>query len=83
MGKLEMPLTWALVILVLGYFVVDDCCRVPSLMEAEANNGFSWSTSSDKATVVDWEDYLEKEEIITEDNVINVDSSIARSRQLY
>jgi len=65
MRKLETPLTWALVILVLGYFIAGNCCKVQS--NDQINNGFSWSTVSDKATV-------DTEEIITEDNAINVDS---------
>ena len=67
MSKLEAPLTWALVILVLGYFIVGNCCKVQS--NDQTNNGFSWSTSSDKVTV--------DVEIITEDNAINVDSIMA------
>ena len=66
MGKLETPLTWALVILVLGYFIVGNCCKVQS--NDQTNNGFSWSTSSDKVNV--------EVEMITEDNAINVDSII-------
>ena len=66
MGKLETPLTWALVILVLGYFIVGNCCKVQS--DDQTNNGFSWSSDSDKVTV--------DVEIITEDNAINVDSII-------
>ena len=66
MGKLETPLTWALVILVLGYFIAGNCCKVES--NEEINNGFSWSTASDKVTV--------DVEIITKDIAINVDSII-------
>ena len=64
MGKLETPLTWALVILVLGYFIVGNCCKVQS--DDQTNNGFSWSTTSDKVNV----------EIIADDSAINVDSII-------
>ena len=64
MSKLETPLTWALVILVLGYFIAGNCCKVQT--NDQTNNGFSWSTASDKANV--------EVEIITEDNAINVDS---------
>ncbi|MDC0204759.1 hypothetical protein OAJ65_03070, partial [Flavobacteriales bacterium] len=46
MGKLETPLTWALVILVLGYFIAGNCCKVES--NDQTNNGFSWSTTSDE-----------------------------------
>ena len=66
MGKLETPLTWALVILVLGYFIAGNCCKVQT--NDQTNNGFSWSTASDKANV--------EVEIIAEDNAINVDSII-------
>ena len=66
MGKLETPLTWALVILVLGYFIVGNCCKVQS--DDQTNNGFSWSTASDKVNV--------EVEIITDDSAINVDSII-------
>ena len=66
MGKLETPLTWALVILVLGYFIAGNCCKVQS--DDQTNNGFSWSTASDKVTV--------DVEIITKDIAINVDSII-------
>ena len=66
MGKLETPLTWALVILVLGCFIAGNCCKVQS--DDQTNNGFSWSTSSNKVNV--------EVEIITEDNAINVDSII-------
>ena len=66
MGKLETPLTWALAILVLGYFIAGNCCKVQS--NDQTNNGFSWSTASDKVTV--------DVEIITEDIAINVDSII-------
>ena len=66
MGKLETPLTWALVVLVLGCFIAGNCCKVQS--DDQTNNGFSWSASSDKAN--------EEVEIITEDNTINVDSII-------
>jgi len=66
MGKLETPLTWALVILILGYFIAGNCCKVQS--SDQTNNGFSWSTASDKVTV--------DVEIITEYNEINVDSII-------
>ena len=66
MGKLETPLTWALVILVLGYFIVGNCCKVQS--NDQTNNGFSWSTASDEVTI--------DVEIITEDIAINVDSII-------
>ena len=66
MDKLETPLTWALVILVLGYFIAGNCCKVQT--NDQTNNGFSWSTASDKANV--------EVEIIAEDNAINVDSII-------
>ena len=66
MGKLETPLTWALVILVLGYFIAGNCCKVQT--NDQTNNGFSWSTAIDKVNV--------EVEIITEDNAINVDSII-------
>ena len=36
MGKLETPLTWALVILVLGYFIAGNCCKVQS--DDQTNN---------------------------------------------
>ena len=66
MDKLETPLTWALVILVLGYFIAGNCCKVQT--NDQTNNGFSWSTAIDKVNV--------EVEIITEDNAINVDSII-------
>ena len=66
MGKLETPLTWALVILVLGYLIAGNCCKVES--NNEITDGFSWSTASDEVTV--------DVEVITEDIAINVDSII-------
>lgn len=66
MGKLETPLTWALAILILGYFALNNCCKVES--NDEINNGFSWSTSSEKSDL--------EVEIIAEDKAINVDSII-------
>jgi len=66
MEKLETPLTWALVILILGYFIAGNCCKIEP--NEEINNGFSWSTASDKVTV--------DVEIITKDIAINVDSII-------
>ena len=66
MRELETPLTWALVILALGYFIAGNCCKVES--NNDITNGFSWSTASDEVTV--------DVEIITEDIAINVDSII-------
>ena len=66
MGKLETPLTWALAILILGYFALNNCCKVES--NDEINNGFSWSASSEKSDL--------EVEIIAEDKAINVDSII-------
>ena len=63
MDKLETPLTWALVILILGYFIAGNCCKVQP--NDQANNGFSWSTTNSEVQV----------EIIT-DTDINVDSII-------
>lgn len=64
MGKLETPLTWVLAILILGYFTLNNCCKVES--NNEVNNGFSWSATSNEVTV--------DVEIMTEDKEINVDS---------
>ena len=66
MGKLETPLTWALTILILGYFTLNNCCKVES--NDAINNGFSWSTPSGEVK--------EEVEMITTDNAINVDSII-------
>ena len=66
MGKLETPLTWALAILILGYFALNNCCKVES--NNAINNGFSWSTPSEKVNL--------EVEIITTDKDINVDSII-------
>ena len=38
MGKLETPITWILAILVLGYFIIGNCCKAPS--GDQKNNGF-------------------------------------------
>jgi len=65
MDKLETPLTWALVILILGYFIAGNCCKVQP--NDQANNGFSWSTTNSEVQV--------EVEIIT-DTDINVDSII-------
>jgi len=65
MDKLETPLTWALVILILGYFIVGNCCKVQP--NDQTNNGFSWSTADSEVQV--------EIEIIT-DTDINVDSII-------
>jgi hypothetical protein len=65
MDKLETPLTWALVILILGYFIAGNCCKVQS--NDQTNNGFSWSTTDSEVQV--------EVKIIT-DTDINVDSII-------
>jgi len=46
MEKLETPLTWILAILILGYFSLNNCCKLEP--NDEINNGFSWSTTSDE-----------------------------------
>lgn len=66
MGKLETPLTWGLAILILGYFALNNCCKVES--NDEINNGFSWSSTSNEVTT--------DVEIMTEKKEINVDSII-------
>ena len=65
MGKLETPLTWALAILILGYFALNNCCKIES--NNEINNGFSWSAPSEKVELV---------KSISEEDAINVDSII-------
>ena len=66
MEKLETPLTWILAILILGYFALNNCCKVES--NDEINNGFSWSSTSNEVTA--------DVEIMTEKKEINVDSII-------
>ena len=71
MEKLETPLTWILAILILGSFTLTNCCKTES--NNQINNGFSWSTTSNKANV--------EVEIITEENSTNIDSIIEKALQ--
>ena len=41
MGKLEKPLTWVLIIGILGYLFMGNCCKTNS--ECDSKNSFNWS----------------------------------------
>ena len=64
MEKLETPLTWALAILMLGYFTLTNCCKIES--NDQITNGFSWVTASNEANA--------EIEITNDESAINMDS---------
>ena len=68
MGKLEKPLTWVLIIGILGYLFMGNCCKTNS--ECDSENSFNWSEK-----VQDSE--IEVKVIATDsDTDINIDSMI-------
>jgi len=68
MGKFEKPLTWILIIGILGYLFMGNCCKTNS--ECDSENSFNWSEK-----VQDSE--IEVKIIATDsDTDINIDSMI-------
>ncbi len=68
MGKFEKPLTWILIIGILGYLFMGNCCKTNS--ECDSKNSFNWSEK-----VQDSE--IEVKIIATDsDTDINIDSMI-------
>jgi len=69
MGKFEKPLTWILIIGILGYLFMGNCCKTNS--ECDSKNSFNWSEK-----VQDSE--IEVKIIATDsDTDINIDSMLA------
>jgi len=66
MGKFEKPLTWILIIGILGYLFMGNCCKTNS--ECDSKNSFNWSEKVQDSEI--------EVKIIATDTDINIDSMI-------
>ena len=66
MGKFEKPLTWILIIGILGYLFMGNCCKTDS--ECDSKNSFNWSEKVQDSEI--------EVKIIATDTDINIDSMI-------
>jgi len=68
MGKLEKPLTWVLIIGILGYLFMGNCCKTNS--ECDSKNSSNWSEKNQDSEI-------EVKIIATDsDTDINIDSML-------